>query len=136
MNIIPEQFRLMATVLVVIALSGAVATAGFKMGQAQQIAVCATQKDQLQKKIDALAEAVILIEQDRSSLKLALGHANHAVDLLKAQSDASDQARLEAERQVAEIKKVSESRIQKLAAAKQASAGCADMLDRYWEMRN
>lgn len=136
MNIIPEQFRLAVIVLVTILLGGAVTAAGYKMGQAQQIAVCATEKEKLQGKIDQLAEAVILIEKDRSTLKLALEHANHSIDLLKAQSDAADKARVEAERQVAELRKVSESRIQKLTIAKQASTGCGDLLGTYWEMRD
>ncbi len=133
---IPEQFRLYVIAVIFIALSGAIATAGYKMGQAQQIAVCAAQKEKLQAKIDDLAQAVILIEKDKSTLKLALDHSNHAVDLLKAKSDAADQARAEAERQVAEIKKASESRIKKLSTAKATSSGCGDLLGTYWEMRN
>lgn len=135
-KLLPEGYRVLFVIALMVALSGFSIYVGWEIGTAQQISTCSTEKKALQDKIDALQSDVAGLEQDKSTLKQGLADANHATDLLKAQSDAAELAKLEAQRLVAEIQKSSENRIKKLTAAKQASTGCSDLLASYWEMRN
>lgn len=135
-KLLPEGYRVLFVIALMVALSGVSVWTGWKVGTAQQIATCATEKKDLQDKIDKLQLEIADLEKDKATLKQGLADANHAADLLKAQSDAAALAQKAAEAQVAEIKKSSESRIRKLTAAKEASTGCSDLLARYWEMRS
>ena len=136
MKLMPDGYRVLFVIALMVALSGLSIYIGWEIGSAQQISTCATEKKAMQEKIDALQLEVANLEKDKSTLKQGLADANHATELLQAQSDAAELAKLEAQRLVAEIQKSSENRIKKLTAAKQASTGCSDMLASYWEMRN
>jgi len=135
-KLMPEGYRVLFVIALMVGLSGFSIYVGWQVGTSQQISTCATEKKVLQDEIDKLKQQVADLERDKSTLKQGIADANHATELLKAQTAAADQARIEAERQVAEILKSSESRIRKLTAAKEASTGCSDLLARYWEMRS
>lgn len=136
MKLLPEHYRVLFVIALMVVLSGFSIYVGWEFGSAQQVTACSNEKKLLQEEIGKLQLKVAALESDKAELKTGLATANHAAELLQAKSDAADQARLAAEQLAADIRKSSDSRIKKLTAAKQASTGCSDMLARYWEMRN
>lgn len=136
MKLLPDHYRVLFVIALMVGLSGLSIYAGWELGSAQQISTCSNEKKVLQDEIDRLKLKVAGLEADKFTLKEGLSEANHAAELLKAESDQAEQAKATAERLLADLKLSSENRIKKLTAAKQASTGCSDMLASYWEMRN
>ena len=75
------------------------------------------------------------LEQTKHDLELVVAEQNKAVELAKAESDAADRARLAAEANAAKLAAYSKGRMDKLQAALDAMAGSAEVLERYWELR-
>ena len=84
---------------------------------------------------DTLSRATIEHNQTVSELEAAIGQANAAIEVAKAQSSAADAARALAVRHAEEMADQSRSREQRLDESTARAKGCEEVLSNYWEMR-
>ena len=71
----------------------------------------------------------------KSNFTQTIAEANQALAIAAEQSKAAEAVSLEAQGKAALLKRLSQSRVEKLTAALSASATCGEVLGRYWEIR-
>jgi hypothetical protein len=82
-----------------------------------------------------LADEIATLTNEKHDLELAIGKANAAIEVAKAQTVAADAAREQAERHAADLAQFSQSRLDKLANAVATAKTCDDVLKSYWGIR-
>lgn len=140
MNLIPTQYRVMAIAIIgAVALSGA-AYGGFKLGHSvghgAAASDCSDAKEKLNDKITALTTTLETTNEFNHQLQLSISESNNALVVAKAQADAAQAARLQAEELAARLQLQSKSRLEQLGAATQQATTCGPVLQKYWELRN
>lgn len=83
----------------------------------------------------ASAAAIATLKDEKHRLELAVAKQNEAVAVAQAQTQAAEAAQAQAQRHAADLAALSQSRMDKLAAAVGQAKGCGDVLAQYWEMR-
>lgn len=140
MNLIPVQYRALALVIVVIAALSAVSLGAYRLGHSvghgSASSSCSETTAVLNSKIGALNQALLDANDFNKQLQLSIESLNRANAVAKAQADAAEAARVEAEKLAARLQQQSNSRLEQLRASTQQATTCGPVLQKYWELRN
>lgn len=83
-----------------------------------------------------LTDEIRRMEWETSDLRMAIAEANAAVELMKAQTEAADQAKAQAEKHAANMAAFSKSRMDKLErTVNNTKSTTEDVLRHFWELR-
>lgn len=82
-----------------------------------------------------LTNQVNMLTDEKARLVLEIEKQNTAVEVAKAQTQAADAAKEQAETHAADLAQFSKSRMDKLSAALASATSCDVVLKRYWELR-
>jgi predicted S18 family serine protease len=127
-DVIPIQYRILAVFAAFMAVSLISGFAGAEIATWRADAAHAAENIQHLRDVAKLNETI-------TSQNEAIAKANQAVAVAKAQSDAADLARAEAERHAADLAAFSKSRVERLEAYLSTATNCTDVLSKYWEER-
>lgn len=83
-----------------------------------------------------LTDEIRRMERETSDLRMSIAEANAAVELMKAQTDAADQAKAQAEKHAETMASFSKSRMDKLERTiNDTKSTTEDILQHFWELR-
>lgn len=85
--------------------------------------------------VQELTAQVGKLEGDKHALELAIAEQNKGVAVAQAQTQAAEQAKVQAEQHAADLAAFSKSRLDKLELTFANATSCDAVLKAYWELR-
>lgn len=118
-----------------VAVFAAGAAVGGYVGSLKATAKYAGQINDLNQTIHDRDQSILTLTDNQSKLELSIADANKALAVADAQTKAAEAMQRQAMAHAGDLGKISDSRIDKLAAMASKASGCGEVLQKYWEMR-
>lgn len=128
MSLIPEPYRLAASIIVAVALLAGAAFAGMKVGEWKAGAAFRLVEREH-------ARMVARLEEEAVVLRSKIAEQNHALEMVNAKAETAAAVQREAQKRADDLAVFSRSRMDKLERSVMEATTAGEVLRRYWELR-